>query len=227
MVDKSQSNVDDIRISEEEFLDEIEQISKLLPSSGDVLSQTLKDCESIENDESLCTQLLGAISSRLPHSQPELFQSVLKATSKLPQDFHRAEVLQKIVSRPSETLPLELLPSILDETIKLSSEFHRAEILRDIASQLPSLPSELLPKVLDAINDLPYESDQFKILRAIACWVPDSHLSEILDKALNLEDEFFRVEVLSAIVPRLPKSSSDLLQKAFEAINTMALPDLR
>ena len=194
--------------------------------STELARRTVVKVKTIE-DEERRAELLSSLAPNL--SQPlkeEVFHETLPIMSALPEET-RTRILEELAS----DLPEVLVIKAMEITGKINDLSYRARAVSAVAERLPAKPRakayrQLIEQLSDTRTGL-YEYRDLhclKALEALSPVVPEEFLPETLAVAGSIDDEWYRVDALSAVAPRLP---SDKKIEAFqEALRTVLQGEL-
>ncbi|NEQ66500.1 MAG: hypothetical protein F6K21_13530 [Symploca sp. SIO2D2] len=132
---------------------------------------------------------------------------------------HQAEGLEKII----EYLPPSLLPEALEVARAIGDGRYRAKALRGLAPHFP----EVLPEALDAAIAIRHTPSRVEALVGLAPYLPQSLLSEALDAARAIGNEYHRTIALERLVENLTPSSVDypLWQQILHTLASLTRPN--
>ncbi len=170
-------------------------LGHIAPHFPEILPEALEAARTIQNERSRALTL-GHIA---PHF-PEILSEAIEAARAIPDEYYRTLALGNIAPHLSDTL----LSQALEAARAIQNERSRALALGHIAPHFP----DILPEALEAALAIP-----------IAPHLPDTLLSQALEAARAIPDEYYHALALGNIAPHFP----DILPEALEA--ALAIPD--
>ncbi len=182
-------------------------------------------------DEGQKAEALKALAPVLARQDPARLEEALDAARSIRNEEYRAYALSTLAPHLPPALREQALAEALAAVRSIKDDKYRVHVLSSLAPHLLERKrEEAMAEALMIAQNLPEKnargpgSPRAEALASLAPHLPEGLLSQALDAAQGIRDEWPRTRVLAALAPHLPE---ELLPQALDAARSIRVEEYR